>query len=84
MASLGVRVLMSEITMTLLSLDGFKEPCKEGGGHLHSLGSDPQAAPEGGKAEALAEALICLLRQGLIYRYPLAGCQARGKWEQRC
>lgn len=38
MASLGVRVLMSEITMTLLSLDGFKEPCKEGGGTSTQLG----------------------------------------------
>ena len=34
--------------------------------------------------EALTEAIAHLPGQGLIYRYPLPGCQARGKWEQQC
>lgn len=73
---LSVRVLMGEINMTLPSLDRCNEPCT--GECLHSLGSDSQTAPGGvGKPEALT----CLSSQGLIYRYPLPGCQARGKWE---
>ena len=37
-----------------------------------------------GMTEVLMEAIACLPGQGLIYRYPLPGCQARGKWEQQC
>lgn len=75
-------VLMGEISMTQPSLSRLNEPCT--GACLCSLGSDPRQRLGVGKAETLTEVLTCLPGQGCIYRRPFPGCQAEGKWEQRC